>query len=662
MNSPGEISLIGRVQSLERAESLLRAVLEGTSPVTGDDFFRSLVKSLAVGLRVQAAFVATCLPQLTAESLAYFLDGEFAPSFKYALDGTPCLQVAQGRVCHIPDRVPESFPRDTGLINRGAVSYLGVPLLSSKKQTIGHLVIFDNKPMPPDPLVLSVMETFAARAGAELERKQSEEKVRALEQELSARKLAALSDQLSASEERYRDLFDEAPIAYIHEGLDSRFIKCNQAAMKMLGLKSEEVQGIYGRDFIPNTPDAQRRLREAFSAMQNGTQQEGITLELRRKDGKPLWIQWWSKADPSGAYTRTCFIDITERVLVEQAKARLEAQNSYLQEEIRSDHNFEEIVGNSPALLRALKSVDQVAPADSTVLITGQTGVGKELIARAIHNRSSRRKYPLVKVNCGAISAGLVESELFGHVKGAFTGALANRDGRFKVADGGTIFLDEVGELPLETQVKLLRVLQEQEFEPIGSSRTEKVDVRVIAATNRDLPAAISEGKFRSDLYYRLNVFPIHMPSLHERSDDIPILAMFFVQRFAKKFGKTIRQISPEAMQHLVAYRWPGNIRELQNVIERAVVLCNGSTLDLALDFQPAHSVESASVPTARAANPEPQPAGSSLEQVERTHIESVLKNANWMIEGERGAARILNMHPSTLRSRMQKLGIKRPR
>src|SRR5207244_9398936 len=206
----------------------------------------------------------------------------------------------------------------------------------------------------------------------------------------------------------------------------------------------------------------------------------GVVLELRRKDnGKPIWIKWWSRPDPSGTYTRTMFVDITERVLMEREKARLEAQNTYLQEEIRSEHNFDEIVGGSRALLDMLRQVDQVAPADSTALISGDTGTGKELIARAIHDRSARRERPLVKVNCGAISAGLVESELFGHVKGAFTGALSNRDGRFKVADGGTIFLDEVGELPLETQVKLLRVLQEQEFEPIGSSKTVKVDVRI---------------------------------------------------------------------------------------------------------------------------------------------------------------------------------------
>ena len=238
------------------------------------------------------------------------------------------------------------------------------------------------------------------------------------------------------------------------------------------------------------------------------------------------------------------FIDITERVLMEQEKARLEAQNIYLQEEIRSEHDFTEIVGNSPALRAVLKQIEQIASTDSTVLILGETGTGKELIARAIHDRSPRQQRPLVKVNCGAISAGLVESELFGHTKGAFTGALTNRDGRFKLADGGTLFLDEVGELPLDTQVKLLRVLQEQEFEPVGGSQTVRVNVRVIAATNRDLAAMVREGKFRSDLFYRLNVLPISVPALRQRQGDVPLLVAFFVQRFAKKLSKAVKQVS----------------------------------------------------------------------------------------------------------------------
>jgi PAS domain S-box-containing protein len=387
-------------------------------------------------------------------------------------------------------------------------------------------------------------------------------------------KLQQTTEALRASEQRFRDLFDEAPIAYVHEGLDSRFIGANRAAMRILGIKPEEVAGTYGKSFVPGTPEAQRRLREALDSIGHGTDTSGVVLEMCRKDnGKPVWVQWWSRPDPGGSYTRTMFIDITDRVLMEQGKARLEAQNIYLQEEIRSEHNFDELVGNSPALLKVLGQVEQIASTDSTVLIFGETGTGKELIARAIHDRSPRKDRPLVKVNCAAISAGLVESELFGHVRGAFTGALTNRDGRFKLADGGTIFLDEVGELRPETQVKLLRVLQEQEFEPVGSSQPVRVDVRIIAASNKDLSVLVSEGKFRGDLFYRLNVLPLCVPPLRERQGDVPLLAAFFLQKFARKFHKPIKQVSEEAMLWLAGYDWPGNVRELQNVIERAVVL-----------------------------------------------------------------------------------------
>ncbi len=340
-------------------------------------------------------------------------------------------------------------------------------------------------------------------------------------------------------------------------------------------------------------------------------------------------------------------------------KARLQAENLYLREEIRGEHNYSEIVGKSAPLLEILSQIDQVAPTDATVLVLGETGTGKELVARAIHDRSKRKDRPLVKVNCGAISAGLVESELFGHVKGAFTGALGNRDGRFKLADGGTIFLDEVSELPLDTQVKLLRVLQEQEFEPVGSSKSIKVDVRVIAATNRDLAAAVGAGKFRGDLFYRLNVVPISVPALRDRAGDVELLAEFFVQKFAKKVGRPALQIPSGALQRLRAYSWPGNIRELQNVIERAVVLAQNNTLALAADFAPPSAPALEIVPS----RPEGAPSSTTntLDDVERSHIESVLMKRNWMIEGDRGAAKALNIHPNTLRSRMRRLGLKRP-
>ncbi len=356
---------------------------------------------------------------------------------------------------------------------------------------------------------------------------------------------------------------------------------------------------------------------------------------------------------------------------VEVLRNRLQHENVYLQEEIRREHNFVEMVGSSPALLSVLAKVESVAHTDSTVLILGETGTGKELIARAIHDRSARKDRPLVKVNCSAISAGLVESELFGHVKGAFTGALERRVGRFELADGGTIFLDEVGDLPLETQVKLLRVLQEREIEPVGSNRSIRVDVRVIAATNRDLEQAIEAGRFRSDLFYRLNVFPLEVPPLRGRRSDIPQLVTFFLARFSTKFGKPIDRLSRETMDRLLAYPWPGNIRELQNVIERAVVLAQGSVLELddQLRVSP-HHVAATTLPPggvdpgAPAADlPALGPLGltDTLDQVERAHITAALTQKRWVIEGSKGAAHLLKLHPNTLRSRMEKLGIRRP-
>jgi formate hydrogenlyase transcriptional activator len=345
---------------------------------------------------------------------------------------------------------------------------------------------------------------------------------------------------------------------------------------------------------------------------------------------------------------------------VETLKDRLQAENVYLQEEIRGEHNFVEMVGSSPVLLAVLRQVEQVAPTDSTVLILGETGTGKELIARAVHSRSGRRERPLVKVNCSAISAGLVESELFGHMKGAFTGALERRIGRFELADGGTLFLDEVGDLPLETQVKLLRVLQEREFEPVGSNRTVRVNVRVIAATNRNLEEAVAAGRFRADLFYRLNVFPLRVPALRDRRGDIPLLVMFFLSRFAKELGKAVEAVSQRTMECLVRYDWPGNVRELANIIERATVLASGRTLELDADLLPVGpdravgSVSSGSGPVVD------QPLGT-LEEIERRHIREALERSRWVIEGSAGAARVLGLHPNTLRSRMAKLRISRP-
>lgn len=361
------------------------------------------------------------------------------------------------------------------------------------------------------------------------------------------------------------------------------------------------------------------------------------------------------------------WLDITERKIAEDAlvqtnkelesaldevnklRKKLESENIYLKEEIKTEHNFEEIVGSSKVLEDMLENVDKVAKTDATVLIRGETGTGKELVARAIHNLSKRSGRPLVKVNCPAIPAGLIESELFGHEKGAFTGALTKKIGKFELADGGTIMLDELGDLPLESQAKLLRVLQEKEFERVGGTQAIKVDVRVIAATNRDLEEAVNEGAFRADLFYRMNVFPIDIPGLRERTEDIEALALHFMNKFSNKLGKNLTKIGSETLKKLKSYSWPGNIRELENIIERATILSTGNILHITDNLLDSHKKIDVS------GNTSPK-----LEDIEREHIINILKTTSWQVHGDRGAAKILGMNPSTLRTRMAKLGIKK--
>jgi PAS domain S-box-containing protein len=786
-----QVDLVSQPEIPDRtqAEATLRAIVEGVEAEIGDRFFPSLVQHLAAALGVQYAFVSEMSEDRTRfRTLAVWGRKALLPNFEIPLDGTPCEVVLNGQMSHHPRHLQLLFPRDAGLVDWGAESYCGVPLLDSSGKVVGHLAIIDDKPMPDGSRSLSIMRIFAARTWAEIERNRVQ---------------AALRER----EEAYRDLYEEAPVAYMSVGTDGRIKKTNRRAAELFGYSVGELTGRLVFDLYANTPNGRPKAREVFQRFLAGQGCGAEELECRTADGRQVWISL-SVTPIRGAQghieaSRSMLVDITgrkraeaalrdsqerfsrilesamdaivtmdeeERIVLfnaaaekvfrctaaeaigrpferflsedfrsklatyiracaqpgsaqrymssegltafrsdgdefpieatisqvevggrnlftlilrdinEQRRAeaelhKLQLANVYLQEEIQAEHNFREIVGNSPGLLAVLRKVEQVALTDTTVLIHGETGTGKELVARAIHDRSNRKERPLVKVNCSAISAGLVESELFGHVKGAFTGAIERRVGRFELADRGTIFLDEVGELPLETQVKLLRVLQEQEFEPVGSSRSIRVDVRVIAATNRDLGEAVKANRFRSDLFYRLNVFPLEVPPLRERRPDIPKLATFFVERFSKKFGKRIDTMSQATMDLLVSYGWPGNIRELQNIIERAAVLSQGSVLALNANLLPAdvsklsvdgsadmgdHAVGSAvASKTSDASWPAP-PTSTSLEEVERRHILVVLRKTGGLVEGPNGAARILNLNPSTLRGRMKKLGINR--
>ncbi len=611
----------------------LRAIVEGTARNTGSAFFESLVEHLASALSVNFAFVAEfARSQARVRTLAYWVKGRIKENVEFDLDGTPCEDVVRGNLCHYPQGVQARFPRDRELADEGIESYLGVPLVDGEGRVLGHLAVCDDRPMPPEPRRLSIFRIFATRAAVELERLRVEQK-------------------LTESERRYRELYEEAPNAYVSFGNDLRLKSVNRRATQLLDCSFADLVGSNILEHVPETAAA--RAQKAFESGLSGEEISGLELELLRRDGQPLWVNVWLRpvraADGSIQAVNSIWVDVTDRVLAEAERARLSQQNLYLQQELKSVHNFEEIVGHSPALSAVLEKVRRVAATDASVLIYGETGTGKELIARAIHSASKRCDKPLIKINCAALPAGLVESELFGHEKGAFTGAIARRTGRFELADGGSIFLDEIGELPADTQAKLLRVLQEHEFDPVGGSSPRRVDVRVIAATNRDLQKAVREKSFREDLYYRLSVFPIQLPPLRERSEDIPLLAAFLLEKYAIRIGRRFEGIDPATLLRLKAYPWPGNVRELENVLERAVILATGRVLEIDPDV------------LGRPASDPLAGISGSLEEVERRYIQSVLGQTGWVIEGHQGAAAILGLHPNTLRSRLKKLGLARP-
>lgn len=505
-------SIDARVSVYSDPGRVLRMLAEGTAAATGDAFFCVLAKYAAQSLGARYAFAAETLSELESRSLAYWEGAGFGEGFSYRFPGTPCQRVAAGHVCSTNTGLQRAFPDDLWLQQINADSYVGVPMKTASGGVLGHIAVLHTAPMRPTDEDIAVLEIFAARGAAELERLQAERALRAALQEVE-------------------------------------------------------------------------RLRE-----------------------------------------------------------HLQRENVYLRDEIRGEHNFEEMIGKSEPWQGLMRRLEAAAATDSTALITGETGVGKELVARAMHIRSPRRARSLIKVNCAAIPPGLIESELFGHVKGAFTGASERRVGRFELADKGTIFLDEIGELALDAQVRLLRVLQEREFEPVGSSQSLRVDVRVIAATNRKLEQAVQNGTFRADLYYRLNVIPLEVPPLRERGSDIPELALHFMHRAARKIGRPVRGISSAMLAALEKYSWPGNVRELENVIERAVVLSSGPALELDPAFREIIEV-SARAPAGadaqvlrwasggqaersaapQAQTPEPAPSrGLTLEEAERRHISTL--------------------------------------
>ena len=619
----------------------LRAIVEGTATATGTEFFFALVRELAQALNVRHAFVSELLEnKVRVRTLAFWFDGKLTDNIEFDLDGSPCEIVIRGETVYYTSKVYEMFPSHPELKELGIESYFGVPLVSeSGNEMMGHLAVMHDQPMIKEFRGIALLRIFAARARVELERKRAEQALR-------------------KSEERLASVLASAMDAIITLDSEQRITLFNPAAEKVFRCQAAQV---IGQPFEPFLSKRFGNLLKGYClavqpAMINSQQlwaPEGLTA--RRQDGEEFPVEaTLSPLEIEGRQFFTVILrDVTERWQSEETLKQLQLENVYLQEEIKTRQTPDHIVGDSSAMREVFVYAEQVAGTDSTVLLTGETGTGKSVIARAIHDSSDRRDKLFVNVNCAALPGELVESELFGHEKGAFTGAIAQRKGRFELADGGTLFLDEVGELTASAQAKLLRVLQDQEFERVGGTQTLKVNVRLVAATNRDLAKMVKEGGFRADLYYRLNVFPIRLPSLRERSTDIPLLARFFLDKFARKMGKSIRDLSPRACERLLGYSWPGNIRELQNVIERAAILARGSLLEIdnALEL--------------RLEDQEPKNTPDQLipfEDMERAYILKVLERTRWVIEGEQGAAAILDLNPSTLRSRMQKLNIRKPK
>ena len=628
-------------EQLSEENALLLSILEGTAKETGEAFFRALVKELAAVLNTYGALVADYVGETSQlRPRAYWLGDQWVEPGPYDIAGTPCEGVIRrGELFQIPDRVIEHYPQNEFLRDYDLVSYTGMPFRDSAGNIIGHLAVLDSKPVPDEARYLALFEIFGNRAAAEMRRIRAEEELR-------------------EREERLRRLIDGALDGIIDFDDRLRVHLANPSARQLFDPEnSAELPGSM-RDWF--TDDSIRVLQQIVAGFPAtpGHQRAWIGRRLRgvRADGETFEIEaTLSKASGQDhAFYTLILRDVHALRDAEDQIRRLQRQADLLRDELSALQGSGRILGQSEVFKAALAKASQVAATDATVLLLGETGSGKEVFARAIHESSARADKPLVTVNCAAIPRELVESEFFGHVKGAFTGATARRDGRFLRADGGTIFLDEVGELPLDVQAKLLRVLQEGEFEVVGSSQPCRVDVRVIAATKRDLAGAVREGRFREDLFYRLNVFPIQIPPLRDRGDDILLLANLFAERAAVRFGRPRKPLDSQCAQRLLSYHWPGNVRELQNIIEHAVITSQAECLCPEVALQP--GIKPGGVGLAGADTP--IMTVDQMRDAQRDNIVRALRACNWRIAGGQGAAQLLGVKPSTLRSQMKVLGI----
>lgn len=619
-----------------RNDDILRFIAEGTASAVGADFFKALARHMAAALGVRIAFVSEFTDVKTRVCmLAYWTGDGFAEPFEYDTKHTPCESVLLGEIGHYPTGVQQAFPLHADLVEEGIESYLAIPMINSAGEVIGHLGAMDSLPMFNVARDLQIFKIFGARAAAELERQHMDRVLAKSRQRLASVLDTAMDAILTIDDKHHVTLFNRAAEQVFRCSSDWAM---GQPLERFLAKRFRELPATYFRDteaadtappvWLPDGLYGERADGDEFPME--------VTISPMRLGGRMNWT--------------IILRDINERARAESALRTLKVQNTTPQEVIQRSQEFRGVIGESPSMLALLADVGKVAGTDSTVLITGETGTGKEMIARAVHEGSQRRDRPLITVNCAALPTELIESELFGHEKGAFTGAVNHRKGRFELAHGGTIFLDEVGELTAQAQSKLLRVLQEKAFERVGGGNAITVDVRVIAATNRKLSDMVKAGSFRPDLFYRLNVFPLEVPPLRERRSDIPLLTRYFVEKYARRLGKPLIGVAPAALEHLRRYAWPGNVRELQNVIERAAIQSSGQLLD----------VSEASLIATALTEPGNAATTGTLDEVARSHILRILESCKGVIEGPQGAAAVLGLKPSTLRYRMKLLGIEK--
>jgi len=650
-------------------EETIKVILQGTVSDTGQAFFDALAKTMSNALGYSHTWITEMIGSHKLHTLALFVDDELKENVTYDMRGTPCESVIVSKaVEHHADDVQACYPNDKQLSKLNARSYFGVPMIGSQGDVVGHLALLGKKPSSNVPNGLAVLKIFASRAGAELER-------------------IYIERQLKKQQEETQKILDTAMDCIITLETDLSILTVNQSVLNQFEVSKVSIEKQNFASYMDTT--SAKHLHNALDILlseQNDEQRIWLpdslklikqadqhiiadaTVSLIKKEHDPIIV--------------LSFRNVNDRIQGLKRIESLDQERQYLKAELKRISENNKIIGSSPAMLAVLEEIEQVAQTEASVLICGETGTGKELVANALHQSSKRKDKAFVKVNCGALQASLIESEFFGHEKGAFSGAVNRRIGRFQLADGGTIFLDEVGDIPADLQVKLLRVLQEGEFESVGSSTTQKVNVRVIAATHKDLLQAVQDGEFREDLYYRLNVFPIMVPALRERGDDITTIAKTFKDHFCQQIGRYIDDFSTQQIQQLKSHYWPGNIRELRNVIERAVITSKHGTLNLdrALPSSNVEKNDNSSDQTLLL-NTQPkiqQPPISEalvfkdegvtnidslnttilneaqLKEIEKNNIIRAIALCNGKISGEKGAAKLLGLKPSTLSSRMK--------